>query len=174
MKRTLRASVFVAMVLVAAFSLASAAPRKASIARAVSGDVTPQATCVGGASLSGPYGMLVSGDGKYLAGALFFDGNCDLSGSNISGGSNGQYTTTSVTGTYTQNSDGTFTMTLNFAGQCDRGNLSHRRQRIGTKGARPAKQCRGRSYYRSPVADNQSRLRLQYGEPEWHLCGILP
>ena len=117
MKRTLRASVFVAMVLLAAFSQASAAPRKASVARAVSGDVTPQATCVGGASLSGPYGMLVSGDGKYLAGALFFDGNCNLSGSNISGGSNGQYTTTSVTGTYTQNSDGTFTMTLNFAGQ---------------------------------------------------------
>jgi hypothetical protein len=67
--------------------------------------------------LSGYYGMLVSGNGKYLAGGLYFDGNCNLSGSNISGGSGGQYSTTSVTGTYGQNSDGTINLTMNFAGQ---------------------------------------------------------
>ena len=75
------------------------------------------ATCTGGGSLSGDYGMLVSGTGKYLAGALYFDGNCNLSGSNITGGSSGQYVTTSVTGTYGQNSDGTLTLTMNLAGQ---------------------------------------------------------
>jgi len=75
------------------------------------------ATCTGGASLAGYYGMLVSGSGKYLSGAVYFDGNCNLSGSNISGGSGGTYTTTSVTGTYGQNSDGTFDVTMNLAGQ---------------------------------------------------------
>ncbi|MGB9266387.1 MAG: chitobiase/beta-hexosaminidase C-terminal domain-containing protein [Terriglobales bacterium] len=75
------------------------------------------ATCTGGASLAGYYGMLVSGNGKYLSGAVYFDGNCNLSGSNISGGSGGTYTTTSVTGTYGQNSDGTFDVTMNLAGQ---------------------------------------------------------
>ena len=47
----------------------------------------------------------------------FFDGNCNVSGTNVSGGSGGTYATTSVTGTYAQNSDNTFTITLNFAGQ---------------------------------------------------------
>src|SRR5580692_4700857 len=73
-------------------------------------------TCSGGASFSGWYGMLVSGGGKYLSGALYFDGNCNVSGNNITGGA-GQYATTSITGTYGQNSDGTFTITLNPAGQ---------------------------------------------------------
>jgi hypothetical protein len=75
------------------------------------------ATCTGGSSLSGWYGMLVNGTGKYLAGAVYLDGNCNISGSNISGGSGGQYATTSVTGTYGENSDGTFNVTLNLAGQ---------------------------------------------------------
>lgn len=73
--------------------------------------------CSGGASLSGWYGMLVRGGGKYLSGAIYFDGNCNVSGNNLTGGSAGQYATTSVTGTYGQNSDGTFTITLNPAGQ---------------------------------------------------------
>jgi hypothetical protein len=74
-------------------------------------------TCSGGASLSGWYGMLVSGGGKYLTGAIYFDGNCNVSGNNVTGSSGGQYVTTGVTGTYGQNSDGTFTITLNFPGQ---------------------------------------------------------
>jgi len=74
-------------------------------------------TCSGGASFSGWYGMLVSGGGKYLSGALYFDGNCNVSGSNVSGSSGGQYVTSGASGSYGQNSDGTFTITLNFAGQ---------------------------------------------------------
>jgi len=74
-------------------------------------------TCTGGASLSGWYGMQVRGGGKYLSGAIFFDGNCNVTGNNVTGGSGGQYGTAAVTGTYGQNSDGTFTITLNPAGQ---------------------------------------------------------
>jgi hypothetical protein len=73
--------------------------------------------CSGGASLLGWYGMLVSGGGKYLSGAINFDGNCNVTGGSVTGGSGGQYVTTSVTGAYGQNSDGTFTITLNLAGQ---------------------------------------------------------
>jgi hypothetical protein len=61
--------------------------------------------------------MLVNGGGKYLSGALWFDGNCNVSGNNVTGGNSGQYLTTSATGSYGQNSDGTFTITLNLAGQ---------------------------------------------------------
>lgn len=80
------------------------------------------ASCVGGSSLSGWYGMLVggsstSGGGKYLSGALYFNGACGITANNVSGGSGSQYVTTSATGTYGQNSDGTFTLTLNLAGQ---------------------------------------------------------
>ncbi|MFZ0686674.1 MAG: chitobiase/beta-hexosaminidase C-terminal domain-containing protein [Terriglobales bacterium] len=75
------------------------------------------ATCTGGSRLSGYYGMLVNGGTKYLSGTVYFDGNCNISGSNITGGLGGQYGTTSVTGTYGQNSDGTYGITLNLAGQ---------------------------------------------------------
>ena len=61
--------------------------------------------------------MLVSGGGEYLSGALYFDGNCNVSGNHVTGGSGGQYSSTSVSGTYVQNSDGTFTITLNYPGQ---------------------------------------------------------
>ena len=74
-------------------------------------------SCAGGASLSGWYGLLVSGGGKYLSGAIYFNGNCNVSGSNVTGGSGGLYGSSSVTGTYGQNLDGTFTLTLNLAGQ---------------------------------------------------------
>src|SRR5450755_3457181 len=116
MNRNIRRTVFVALLLITSLSYASGKPQRANIAQAVPDSSTPQA-CTGGSSLSGYYGMLVSGNGKYLAGGLYFDGNCNLSGSNISGGSGGQYSTTSVTGTYGQNSDGTINLTMNFAGQ---------------------------------------------------------
>jgi hypothetical protein len=78
--------------------------------------VTP-ASCVGGASLNGWYGVMVSGS-RYLTGAVNFDGACGLSGTNLTGGLSGQpSTTTSVTGTYGQNQDGTFDLTLTLAGQ---------------------------------------------------------
>ena len=75
------------------------------------------AACTGGSVLSGYYGMLVGGNGKYLTGAVHFDGNCNVSGSNITGTLGGSYVTTSVSGTYGQNSDSTVNITLNFAGQ---------------------------------------------------------
>ena len=102
------------ILLIAAFSNASASSRKSASALA---HAQVQGKCTGGASFSGWYGMLVSGGGKYLSGAINFDGNCNVSGTNVTGGSGGAFTTTSVTGTYGQNSDGTFTVTLNFAGQ---------------------------------------------------------
>ena len=74
-------------------------------------------TCTGGGSLSGWYGMLVNGGGKYLEGAVYFDGNCNVSGSNITGGVSGQYATTSVTGTYGENADGSFNLIMSLAGQ---------------------------------------------------------
>jgi len=40
-----------------------------------------------------------------------------VSGNHVTGGSGGQYSSTSVSGTYVQNSDGTFTITLNYPGQ---------------------------------------------------------
>ena len=116
MNRTLHRFSLVAVLLVTSFSLASASSRRANVAQPQDGPLDSQA-CVGGSGLSGYYGMLVSGTGKYLAGTVYFDGNCNVSGSNISGGSAGQYTTTSVTGTYGQNTDGTVNLTLNFAGQ---------------------------------------------------------
>ena len=116
MNRTIRRFSVVAVLLVTAFSLASGSSKRASVAQPDAGPLAPQA-CVGGSVLSGYYGMLVSGAGKYLAGTVYFDGNCNVSGSNITGGSAGQYTTTSVTGAYGQNSDGTVNLTLNFAGQ---------------------------------------------------------
>ncbi len=75
------------------------------------------ATCTGGSGLSGYYGMLVGGAGKYLTGALHFDGNCNITGTNIAGTLGGSYVTTTATGTYGQNSDSTYTLTLNFSGQ---------------------------------------------------------
>lgn len=75
------------------------------------------ATCTGGSSLSGWYGMLVNGGGKYQSGAVFFDGNCNISGSNITTGSSGAYATTGVTGTYGENSDGSFNVAMTLTGQ---------------------------------------------------------
>ena len=81
------------------------------------------AACVGGGGLSGWYGMLVSGTGpsgglgQYVAGAVYFDGNCNVSGSNITGAiaGPGSYATTGVTGTYGENADGSYNLTLNYA-----------------------------------------------------------
>jgi len=101
-KRVMRTSLVATMLLLGgAFSTASAT----------------SGTCSGGASLSGWYGMLVRGGGKYLSGAIYLDGNCNVSGDNVTGSSGGPYVTAAVTGTYGQNSDGTFTITLNPAGQ---------------------------------------------------------
>jgi hypothetical protein len=75
------------------------------------------AACTGGSGLSGYFGMLVGGTGKFLTGDLHFDGNCNITGTNIAGTLGGSYVTTTATGTYGQNSDNTYTLTLNFAGQ---------------------------------------------------------
>jgi hypothetical protein len=78
---------------------------------------TVPATCTGGSSLNGWYGIMVSG-GRYLSGAVNFNGACGLTGSSLTGALSGQASsTTSVTGTYGQNSDGTYNLTLNLAGQ---------------------------------------------------------
>jgi hypothetical protein len=81
-----------------------------------------QATCVGGRSLVGYYGVLIGGNsltpnmgGKYLSGAIRFDGKCGLTGTHMNGGINGSVSTTSVTGTYGQNADSTITVTFNLS-----------------------------------------------------------
>jgi hypothetical protein len=79
-------------------------------------------------SLYGWYGLLVSGPsstagagGKYLTGALYFDGKGNVSGTNVNGGVNGQVGNTSATGTYVANTSGTnagtLTITLKLANQ---------------------------------------------------------
>jgi hypothetical protein len=83
--------------------------------------VSAQSTCPGGASLSGWYGMLVGSysgtGGKYLVGALNFDGACGITGTNTYGGNDGNIAQASVTGSYGANADGTMGITLNLAGQ---------------------------------------------------------
>lgn len=79
--------------------------------------------CSGGYNLYGRYGLLVAGPangpgaGKYLSGAVFFDGNCNVSATNLNGGINGAVTNTTATGTYTTNADNTISLSLNLAGQ---------------------------------------------------------
>jgi hypothetical protein len=75
-------------------------------------------------SLYGWYGLLIAGPsstpgagGKYLTGAIYFNGIGGLAGYNVNGGSNGQVGNTSVTGTYAVNSDSTITIALNLKGQ---------------------------------------------------------
>ena len=121
--------------------------------------VGASATCTGGTSLSGWYGMLVSGGGKYLSGAIYFDGNCNVTGDNITGGSGGQYVTTSVAGTYGQNSDGTFTITLNYAGGFD-GKLYGRHQRVGKQGPWSGKRWHARGQHRSAIAADYTYLGI--------------
>ncbi|MGA3205069.1 MAG: hypothetical protein ABSF12_21445, partial [Bryobacteraceae bacterium] len=82
----------------------------------------PPSGCLGGAALNGWYGILISGStnggsGEYYSGAINFNGACSLSGANINGGIGTAVTNTSVTGTYGQNSDGTYDLTLNLANQ---------------------------------------------------------
>jgi len=80
------------------------------------------ATCVGGSSLVGFYGVLIGGNsltpnmgGKYLSGAIHFNGRCGLTGANLTGGINGSVSTTSVTGSYAQNADGVVSITFNLS-----------------------------------------------------------
>ncbi|MGB8831976.1 MAG: chitobiase/beta-hexosaminidase C-terminal domain-containing protein, partial [Candidatus Sulfotelmatobacter sp.] len=82
----------------------------------------PSSGCLGGPALNGWYGILISGgtnggSGEYYSGAVNFNGACGLSGTNINGGIGTAITDTSVTGTYGQNSDGTYNLTLNLANQ---------------------------------------------------------
>ncbi len=78
-------------------------------------------SCSGGALLSGEYGMLVGSyvgtNGKYLVGALNFNGACGIAGTNTFGGVGGSFAQASVTGTYGLNADGTVAITLNLSGQ---------------------------------------------------------
>jgi hypothetical protein len=66
-------------------------------------------------SLSGYYGMLVSGASQYFSGSVFFDGAGGVTATNINGGSGSVYGNTTATGTYAPNGDGTITVTLNLA-----------------------------------------------------------
>src|ERR1700733_7325121 len=70
-------------------------------------------------SLYGWYGLLVSGPsstpgagGKYLTGALYFDGRGNVAGYDVNGGVNGQVGSTSLTGTYVANTSGSLAGTL--------------------------------------------------------------
>jgi hypothetical protein len=80
------------------------------------------ASCVGGNALVGYYGVLIGGNsltptegGKYLSGAIHFNGRCGLTGAHLTGGINGHVGTTSVTGTYGQNADGTVSIAFNLS-----------------------------------------------------------
>ena len=78
-------------------------------------------TCKNLFNLTNTYGVLVSGNGvsggttKYLSGVLKSDKHCNLTGT-LTGGLNGISVTSSVTGTYGTNPDGTMSITLNLAG----------------------------------------------------------
>jgi Chitobiase/beta-hexosaminidase C-terminal domain len=79
-------------------------------------------SCVGGSALNGWYGVLIAGStnnnaGEYFSGALDFNGACGLTGNNFNGGIGINVSDTSVTGSYGQNSDGTYDLTLNLANQ---------------------------------------------------------
>ncbi len=97
--------------------VASSVFSMASVKKHDSSNVVTPAGCTGGAALNGWYGIMVS-SGRYLSGAVNFDGNCGLSGANLTGALSGQASSsTSVTGSYGQNSDGTYNLILNLAGQ---------------------------------------------------------
>jgi hypothetical protein len=76
------------------------------------------ATCTGGTTLLGSYGMLVSGATpanlpKYLIGVLNFNGACGITGSVTIGEPNTAIQAlASVTGSYNTNSDGSITLSL--------------------------------------------------------------
>ena len=80
--------------------------------------IVSYAACTGGARFKGGYSLLVAGNslssnqGKYLSGALNFDGKCGFTGGNISGGINGAVSSVSVVGTYGTNADGTISLTM--------------------------------------------------------------
>ena len=99
------------------FVACSAIPSAAAILQS-----DPTSGCVGGPALNGWYGILISGStnsgsGEYYSGAVNFNGACGLSGTNVNGGVGTAVANTSVTGTYGQNSDGTYDLTLNLANQ---------------------------------------------------------
>jgi hypothetical protein len=80
------------------------------------------ASCVGGSSLVGYYGVLIGGNsltpimgGKYLSGAIHFDGRCGLTGAHLTGGINGSLSTASVTGSYALNANGVVSITFNLS-----------------------------------------------------------
>ncbi len=86
--------------------------------------VAPRAAlaCTGGRNLIGYYGVLIAGNslqsnagGKYLSGAIRFNGACKLSGVNMNGGINGTFSNTSVSGTYDTNADGTISIAWNLS-----------------------------------------------------------
>jgi len=80
------------------------------------------ATCTGGATFNGGYGVLIQGiaasgySGRFHVGALTFNGACGITGEMV-GGIGGSVSRATVTGSYTTNSDNTITITLTLSGQ---------------------------------------------------------
>jgi hypothetical protein len=103
--------------------------------------------------------MQVRGGGKYLSGAIFLDGNCNVTGDNVTGGSGGQYGTAAVTGTYGQNSDGTFTITLNPAGQSTQTYMVGVSE-SGNKARGLEERRHTRGHHRRPVTANNADVRI--------------
>jgi hypothetical protein len=80
----------------------------------------PSAACAGGTALNGLYGLLISGTGsgsRYMTGVVNFNGACSLTGTNFNGGISGAVSNTTATGTYGQNSDGTYNLSITLANQ---------------------------------------------------------
>ena len=126
MNRIKLASLAAMLVLGSMFSLNSAAAQQHSINKPATQCSGFGSNNISTASLYGWYGLLISGPsavagqgGKYLTGALYFDGKGNISGYNVNGGINGAVSNTSVTGTYVANtsgsSAGTLTVTLKLA-----------------------------------------------------------
>jgi hypothetical protein len=89
-------------------------------AAALCAPLQAKAACTGGATLSGSYGVLVSGATaanvpKYLDGVITFNGACGLSGE-VTIGEPGKATQNfaTIAGTYTTNADGTIGLSLSL------------------------------------------------------------
>ncbi len=141
-KLTARASSIALILLLAATSLfGSTTPKNSALAKHVNRE-DASAPCVGGSALSGMV-RLRGGRRREQAAAENISparsismATVDLTGANVNGGTNGQYTNTSVTGSYGQNADGTFTITMNLANQATPDTYVVGVSESGTRGAR--------------------------------------
>lgn len=88
----------------------------------LAGPSVARATCTGGSTLSGYYGLQVSGQtpsgvGKFLNGVAYFNGNCALQVYGTIGENGTVNSFVSWLGTYTSNADNTITLSFTLPGE---------------------------------------------------------